>query len=142
MRLTQIQTKKEVNMKTLETVTPLLFSLDEAAALLKISTRTLWKLLGTGKVPCIRIGARRLIAYSWLVSQGIDLPYGDDTRLIDCREASRLLGISPRHLWRFTQSGNIPCRRLSERAVRYSIAELKLWINKQNKIQEVGYEGR
>ena len=120
---------------TLENV-PLLFSLDKAAALLKISSRTLWKLCEAGKVPCVRLGARRLIANSWLASQGVDLPCGDDAGLVDSREASRLLGVSPRHLWRFTQSGDIPNRRLGDRNVRYSIAELKAWINSQNKFVE------
>ena len=123
-------------MKILETV-PLLFSLDEAAALLKISARTLWRMCEEGNAPCVRIGARRLIAYSWLVSQGVDLPPVDDAGLIDSREASRLLGISPRHLWRFVQSGDIPCRRLGDRAVRYSVVELKQWVDAQSKFCEV-----
>ena len=123
-------------MKTLETVAPLLYSLDEAAALLKISARTLWKLCEAGKAPAVRIGARRLIAYSWLADQGVDLPCGDDTGLIDAREASRLLGISPRHLWRFTASGEIPSRRLGDRSVRYSMAELRRWIDGKSKFVE------
>jgi len=120
-------------MKTLETVVSLLYSLEESAAILRISTRTLWKLCEAGKVPCVRIGKRRLIAYSWLAGQGVDLPCGDDTSLIDTREAARLLGVSPRHLWRFTASGEIPSRRLGDRSVRYSIAELKRWVESQSK---------
>jgi excisionase family DNA binding protein len=123
-------------MKVILENTPLLFSMEEAAALLKISSKTLWKLCEAGKAPCVRFGARRLIPYSWLVSQGVNLPQNDDAGLVDTREASRLLGISPRHLFRFTQSGEIPCRRLGERNVRYSITELSQWVDAQSKFDQ------
>jgi excisionase family DNA binding protein len=114
---------------------PLLYSMEEAAALLKISSKTLWKLCEAGKAPCVRLGARRLIAFSWLADQGIELPQYD-TGLIDCREASRLLGISPRHLFRFTASGEIPSRRLGDRGVRYSVAELRVWVDVNSRFVE------
>lgn len=123
-------------MKTTLETTPLLFSLDEAAALLKISSRTLCKIIMDGKVPCVRLGARRLIANSWLADQGVDLPPVNDSGLVDAKGTSRLLGVSPRHLWRFTQSGEIPSRRFGDRGVRYSIAELKQFIDGRNQFVE------
>ena len=120
----------------LETV-PLLFSLEEAASLLKLSSKTIRKLIKAGKAPCINIGSRRLIPRSWLVKQGVGLTSIDGVDLIDVKLASRTLGISPRHLWTFTYSGEIPNRRLGERTLRYSIAELKDWIESQIAIKTV-----
>ena len=122
-------------MKTLETHAPLLYSLERAASLLKISSRTLWRMCEEGRTPCVRIGARRLIAYSWLATQGVELPQGDDSSLIDSREASSLLGISPRHLWRFVACGEIPSRRIGDRVVRFSVAELRGWVDSQSKCE-------
>ena len=128
-------------MKSHKTVATLLYSMDSAASLLKISSRTLCKLIAAGDAPCVRLGARRLIAYSWLACQGIDLPEVDDTRLIDAREASRLLGVSPRHLWRFTKSGDIPSRRFGGHSVRYSVTELKNWVDTQSRFTELNEAG-
>jgi excisionase family DNA binding protein len=47
--------------------------------------------------------------------------------LIRPREAARLLAISERSLWAFTQSGEIPFIRIG-RSVRYCPADLAAWI--------------
>jgi len=48
--------------------------------------------------------------------------------LIGAIKAAGLLGISPRHLWTLTKSGNIPCNRVGRR-VMYSPAVLQQWVN-------------
>ncbi|MEN1704602.1 MAG: helix-turn-helix domain-containing protein [Planctomycetota bacterium] len=50
--------------------------------------------------------------------------------LVSEREAAKLLAISPRTLWSLRQSGEIPCIRIG-RAVRYSVAELSAWVDRQ-----------
>ena len=52
--------------------------------------------------------------------------------LIDARTASRILGLSPRTLWSLTNCGTIPCVRIG-RAVRYSVDDLRRWIEAQKK---------
>lgn len=57
----------------------------------------------------------------------------DGTRLLMTPlEASKALAISPRKLWSLTASGEIPCVRLG-RSVRYSVDDLRNWINVQKK---------
>ncbi len=47
--------------------------------------------------------------------------------LVDTREASRLLAISPRTLWSLTACGAIESRKIG-RSVRYSPADLQAWV--------------
>jgi len=39
-------------------IEPILYTVPEAAKLLRISKRTLWKLTKNGLIPCVRIGRR------------------------------------------------------------------------------------
>lgn len=51
----------------------------------------------------------------------------DDQRLLNSREAARMLSISPRTLWSLTSSRQIPHLRIG-RAVRYRVGDLKNWV--------------
>lgn len=44
--------------------------------------------------------------------------------LVTRAEAARILGIGERTLWRLTDMGDIPCRRIG-RAVRYRVVDLE-----------------
>lgn len=48
--------------------------------------------------------------------------------LISATKAAELLGISARHLWTLTKSGNVPCNRIGRR-VMYSPNLLQVWVN-------------
>lgn len=48
--------------------------------------------------------------------------------LISATKAAELLGISARHLWTLTKSGDIPCIRVGRR-VMYSPTLLQEWVN-------------
>lgn len=48
--------------------------------------------------------------------------------LISATKAADLLGISPRHLWALTKSGEVPCNKVGRR-VMYSPALLQAWVN-------------
>ena len=50
--------------------------------------------------------------------------------LVDAAEAARLLAISPRTLWTLTRAGQLPAVRIG-RAVRYAVADLLGWIERQ-----------
>jgi excisionase family DNA binding protein len=50
--------------------------------------------------------------------------------LVDAREASRLLAISPRTLWQLTKQQLVPTVRIG-RSVRYRVADLDDWARKQ-----------
>ena len=62
-----------------------------------------------------------------------DFPHVDDGRqpenrlLVDSREASSLLSISPRTLWALQAAGEIPVIRIG-RSVRYAVNDLMIWI--------------
>jgi predicted site-specific integrase-resolvase len=50
------------------------------------------------------------------------------------RDAAKLLGISPRTLWGWTQAGLIPCARIGvgeRKIVLYSIGDLQNWLAQQ-----------
>ena len=49
--------------------------------------------------------------------------------LVDAREAARMLSISTRTLWTFTNRGEIPCVRIGK-AVRYSVNDLCQWVER------------
>jgi hypothetical protein len=57
--------------------------------------------------------------------------------LVDAREASRLLAVSPRKLWAMTfeDTAGLPYIRCG-RLVRYSPEELRRWIEAQRKVGE------
>ena len=48
--------------------------------------------------------------------------------LVSATKAAKMLGISPRHLWSLTKSGNVPCNRVGRR-VMYSPTLLQDWVN-------------
>ena len=51
--------------------------------------------------------------------------------LLSSREAARLLSVSPRTLWACTKPrGELPSVRIG-RSVRYHVADLERWIEKQ-----------
>ena len=52
--------------------------------------------------------------------------------LVTPREAARMLAVSPRKLWNmtFVESPRLPCVRVG-RLVRYSIADLRQWVESQ-----------
>lgn len=52
-----------------------------------------------------------------------------DALLIDSKQAAALLGISPRKLFGLTSEGVVPHRKIG-RCVRYSLAELKAWVER------------
>jgi excisionase family DNA binding protein len=52
--------------------------------------------------------------------------------LVDAREASRLLAISPRTLWQLTKDRSLPAVTIG-RCVRYRVADLEEWVRKQRK---------
>jgi excisionase family DNA binding protein len=52
--------------------------------------------------------------------------------LVNAREASRLLAISPRKLWELTNRGEIPCVRFGG-AVRYRPQSLTAWVSRREK---------
>jgi excisionase family DNA binding protein len=51
--------------------------------------------------------------------------------LVDCREAARLLSISPRTLWQLTNDGEIPSLKIGAKCVRYRVVDLETWTRKQ-----------
>ena len=53
-----------------------------------------------------------------------------ETILIDSREASRRLAISPRTLWQLTKNHNIPSLKIGK-CVRYRVADLEEWTRQQ-----------
>jgi excisionase family DNA binding protein len=53
--------------------------------------------------------------------------------LVDCREAARMLSISPRKLWELTNRRDIPSLKIG-RSVRYRVADLHAWAEKQTLI--------
>lgn len=50
--------------------------------------------------------------------------------LLNANQAAEALAISPRKLWSMTSSGEVPCLRIG-RSVRYSVDELRRWIDDQ-----------
>ena len=52
--------------------------------------------------------------------------------LLTARDAARALAISPRSLWSYTASGEIPHVRIG-RSVRYPLNGLQRWIDHQKK---------
>jgi excisionase family DNA binding protein len=56
-----------------------------------------------------------------------ETPSPSSALLVRPSEAARLLAISERSLWAFTQAGEIPCIRIG-RSVRYCPADLAAWI--------------
>lgn len=56
-------------------------------------------------------------------------------RLVRARDAAQMLAISERKLWEITSPrGPIPCVRL-DKAVRYDIDDLRVWVDKQKSKQ-------
>ena len=53
---------------------------------------------------------------------------GRRKRLLTSKEAARYLGISERHLWAITASGDLPCIKVG-RSVRYAIDDLNGYID-------------
>lgn len=50
------------------------------------------------------------------------------------REAAKVLGISPRHLWQLTHDRVIPCVRVGNgkrKTVLYPVADLQAWLSQQ-----------
>jgi excisionase family DNA binding protein len=86
-----------------------------------------------GKIPCVRIGVRRLFSRDWLVSKGVDIPAAERGGLVTVKDACRLLGVSARTLITYTKDGTIPSVNLCGKNVRYSVPELTQWIESRNK---------
>lgn len=61
-----------------------------------------------------------------------DTAHTTPTLLLTPRQAADALAISPRKLWGMTASGEIPCIRCG-RSVRYSVDDLRAWIEAQKK---------
>jgi excisionase family DNA binding protein len=70
--------------------------------------------------------ARRRISQRALL-RGEELPE-DQGLLIDSKEAARLLKVSARTLWKLQDSGEMPPPVRIGRAVRWSLAALKKWV--------------
>ena len=51
--------------------------------------------------------------------------------LVDCRDAARMLSISPRALWSLTKNGELPAVRIGKRSVRYDVESLRRWIDQR-----------
>lgn len=50
------------------------------------------------------------------------------------RDAAKMLGVSPRTLWGWTQAGIVPCVRVGtgkRKTVLYAVAELQAWLTRQ-----------
>lgn len=62
------------------------------------------------------------------ITKRMDDSPGNLPMLVSATKAAVLLGISPRHLWTLTKSGNVPCNRVGRR-VMYSPALLQVWVN-------------
>jgi predicted DNA-binding transcriptional regulator AlpA len=56
-------------------------------------------------------------------------PPDDTGLLIDSRQASKLLGVSPRKLWAMYNSGEMPKPTRIGRAVRWGYEEIRAWVN-------------
>lgn len=50
--------------------------------------------------------------------------------LVTAVRAAEMLGIGQRTLWSLTDAGDLPCVRIG-RSVRYSVADLETWIDRQ-----------
>ena len=48
-------------------------------------------------------------------------------RLVNSREAARLLAVSPRTLWAMQKSGELPVVRI-RRSIRFGVKDLEAWI--------------
>lgn len=55
--------------------------------------------------------------------------------LINEREAAKALAISPRKLWTLRQCGEI-CHVRTGRSIRYDVADLRAWIERNKKLTE------
>lgn len=62
------------------------------------------------------------------INKRVDETLGNLPMLISATKAAELLGISARHLWTLTKSGDVPCNRVGRR-VMYSPALLQVWVN-------------
>jgi predicted site-specific integrase-resolvase len=57
------------------------------------------------------------------------------------REAARMLGISPRTLWSWTQDGIVPCARVGtgkRKTILYSVVDLQAWLTRQVEVAKGG----
>lgn len=52
----------------------------------------------------------------------------EEPLLIDSRQASKLLGVSPRKLWQMQNSGEMPAPAKIGRLVRWGYEELRAWV--------------
>ena len=52
--------------------------------------------------------------------------------LVDARETAKLLGLSERTLWTYTDKGVIPSLKIG-RSRRYSVLTLQRWIDEQQR---------
>lgn len=112
-------------------IAPLLISSKEMAVYLDVSLDTLRYLRNVGKVPYVQIGRRCLFSRDWLAVEGYRVPIREGVDIVGCREASRLLGISRKHLYTWTRLGCVPCQNSEGRGMTYSVSELKQWIEVQ-----------
>lgn len=57
----------------------------------------------------------------------------DNERLVDERQAAAFLGLSPATLstWRSTKRSDLPFHRLGSRAIRYKLADIRAWRDRQ-----------
>jgi excisionase family DNA binding protein len=51
--------------------------------------------------------------------------------LFNAREAARLISVSPRTLWTLANSGQLPQIKVGRRGVRFALADLKKFIDRQ-----------
>lgn len=59
------------------------------------------------------------------------IPEPATTLLLTAREAARALAVSERTLWQLTSDGQLPAARLGKRSVRYSLSDLREFIERQ-----------
>jgi len=60
-----------------------------------------------------------------------------DSLLLKPKDAANALAISTRKLWSLTASNEIPCVRIGK-SVRYDLADLKSWIDRQKSLRRAG----
>lgn len=56
--------------------------------------------------------------------------------LLTARQASKLLNLSERTLYRLTAGGDIPVVKIGPRGVRYDVADLRRWIERAKNFEK------
>lgn len=61
---------------------------------------------------------------------------GNMSPLLEAKDVARLLKMSPRTVWDLTKRGELPAIRLGKRMVRYLLADVRDWIERQRSKRE------